>query len=70
MNYRTFTDRPEDEVPKVDLTDEEEQKLELLGRGFKAFLPQAAASKTTTSNAEIDGGKDGLCVYRGESVWN
>ena len=58
VNYRQFTDRPEDEeLVNAEIDDED------LGKGFKAFLPTAGQtsqqSNATTHLAE------GMCSYRG-----
>jgi hypothetical protein len=60
VNYRHFSDRPEESVSESDVSgrgrDRDEE--ETFGRGFKAFLPTA-----DTNGADS---QEGVCTYRGE----
>lgn len=75
MNYRPFTDRPEEEADalreemKAQEEDEaREEALAKLGKGFKAFLPGKKTSEEGTSSAADDAteAKEGVCTYRGK----
>ena len=57
LNYRQFTDRPENEEPKpLELKSVEEESE--MGLGFKAFLPKSEALETSSA-------KEGICSYKG-----
>ena len=65
FNYRHFTDRPEDEDPKpVEIKSSEEE--EIIGKGFKAFLPSNDEKSSETKNS-TSATQDGFCTHNGES---
>ena len=69
LNYRGFTDRPENEEPKpLALKSVEEERL--LGLGFKAFLPKAADQGDSESNGggAASTSDSGLCSFKGRST--
>ena len=58
VNYRQFTDKPEDE----ELVNASEIDDEDLGKGFKAFLPQAEVQPSSDASTHL---AEGMCSYRG-----
>lgn len=72
VSYRVLTDKPEDvaEELKAKVADESEaERLDELGRGFKAFLPSISVAKDGESEqgAPVESG-DGVCTFRGELI--
>merc|ERR1719410_1460609 len=61
VNYRQFTDKPEDE----ELVNASEIDDEDLGKGFKAFLPKAEVQPSSDSSTHL---AEGMCSYRGSVV--
>merc|ERR1711971_485194 len=76
VNYRQFTDKPED--PKLAETEvtskiqpEEEvdfSQEEILGQGFKAFVPKPKRDQVNSSVNSSSIAADGICSYRGSVV--
>jgi hypothetical protein len=58
VNYRTFTDKPEDQDINVMTND-----IEKLGHGFRAHVPFQEVDDSSTSSSN-----EGLCSYRGSVV--
>ena len=74
VNYRQFTDKPEDpklaetEVTnKIQLEPEEVDfsQEEILGQGFKAFVPKPKRDQVNSSVNSSSIAADGICSYRG-----
>merc|ERR1712029_994922 len=61
VNYRQFTDKPEDE----ELVNASEIDGEDLGKGFKAFLPKAEVQLSSDVSTHL---AEGMCSYRGSVV--
>ena len=59
VNYRQFTDKPEDE----ELVNETEINDEDLGKGFKAFLPNPNSEGQGDASTHL---AEGMCSYRGK----
>jgi hypothetical protein len=57
VNYRTFTDKPEDQDINVMTND-----IEKLGHGFRAHVPFQEVDDSSTSSSN-----EGLCSYRGKT---
>ena len=64
LNYRHFTDRPEDEDPKA-IEIKSSQEEEQLGQGFKAFLPTSLEKNSIGTPKATSAGSDGLCTHNG-----
>ena len=74
VNYRPFTDKPEEEAEKLreELKEQEEdssreEATAKLGQGFKAFLPgkKSIGDAMDTSSVGTEA-KEGVCTYRGK----
>ena len=64
LNYRHFTDRPEDEDPKA-IEIKSSQEEEQLGQGFKAFLPTSLEKNSIGTPKATSAGSDGFCTHNG-----
>ena len=64
LNYRHFTDRPEDEDPKA-IEIKSSQEEEQLGQGFKAFLPTSLEKSSLGTPKATSAGSDGFCTHNG-----
>lgn len=64
VNYRQFTDKPENAELKA--LENSEDNEEVLGLGFKAFLPKKEVA--SSSSNQVGSLSDGICSYRGEST--
>ena len=75
VNYRQFTDKPEDPklaetevTSKIQLEPEEVDfsQEEILGQGFKAFVPKPKRDQVNSSVNSSSIAADGICSYRGK----
>jgi len=68
VNYRQFTDKPEDtdDLNKIKLEEEDLSREETLGQGFKAFVPKPKQEQASAVNSSSIA--DGICNYRGSVV--
>ena len=71
VNYRQFTDKPEDPTEDLNKIKQEEdadfsRHEETLGQGFKAFVPKPKQDQGSTVNSSSIA--DGICNYRGTPI--
>ena len=73
VNYRQFTDKPEDSklaetevASKIEPEEVDFSQEEILGQGFKAFVPKPKRDQVNSSVNSSSIAADGICSYRGK----